>query len=227
MKVAIITTILALGLVAGFSTPGFADIDLHIGIGVPAPIVFAAPPEVVVIPGTYVYVAPGIAEDIFFFDGYWWRPWHGHWYRSRRYDGGWIYYKTPPAAVVGIPSNWREEYREHRWGGYDWDHRPIPYHEFERNWKRWEADKHWEKPEYRQVVPGPRSGEVKEHFYRGQTLEEKKPEALEKQQTIEKRRQETFEKQQMRSSEGRELKGRQLENRQKERVKTKENEGRM
>jgi len=224
MRKAIITAIMVLALSAGFSTAGFADVDVHIGIGVPAPIVFAAPPEVVVIPGTYVYVVPGIAVDIFFFDGYWWRSWNGHWYRSRSYSGGWIYYKHPPTAVLGIPSSWRDDYRNHRWGGYDWDYRPIPYHEFQRNWKGWERSKHWDKPEYRQVVPG----EVRPHSYREpQTFEKRRPETFEKQQTIEKRRPETFEKQQMRPSEGRESKGRQSESHRKEGLKQKESEGRM
>ncbi len=236
MRKAIITAIMVLALVGGFSTAGFADLDVNIGIGVPPPVVFSAPPEVVVIPGTYVYVVPGIAEDVFFLDGYWWRPWHGHWYRSRSYDRGWVFYDHAPAAVVGIPSDWRMEYREHRWGGYDWDYRPIPYHQVERNWRGWERDRHWDKPEYRQVAPGPRGGEVKPHYYRGsntfekqRTIERRRPATFEKQQTIEKRRPATFEKQQMKSRElrGRQSESRQFEGRQKERVKAKENQGRM
>jgi len=75
-----------------------AEVNVSIGIGVPAPVVFIpapppvvihAPPPVVVIPGTYVYFAPDIGVDIFFYHGYWYRPHRGHWYRARGYDGPW------------------------------------------------------------------------------------------------------------------------------------------
>ena len=50
---------------------------------------FVAPPDVVVIPGTYVYMVPDNDVDVLFYQGYWWRPYEGHWYRSDDYNGPW------------------------------------------------------------------------------------------------------------------------------------------
>jgi hypothetical protein len=46
------------------------------GVNVPPPpeYTFPSPPEVAVIPGTYVYVVPDIPAEILFYHGYWYRP---------------------------------------------------------------------------------------------------------------------------------------------------------
>jgi len=83
-----------LALVVLTPISAMADVDVKIGINIPLPppIIFPAPPEVVVIPETYVYAVPDVDADIFFYGGWWWRPWEGRWYRSRYYDSGWNYY---------------------------------------------------------------------------------------------------------------------------------------
>ena len=73
MKRLLFGTIL-LGLVIVFPIPTMAGVDVDISVSLPPPIVFAAPPEVVVLPGTYVYVVPDSDVDIFFYNGWWWRP---------------------------------------------------------------------------------------------------------------------------------------------------------
>ena len=78
-----------LALVIVVPIPTLAAVDISVTIGLPPPIVFEAPPAVIVIPETYVYVVPGIHVDLFFWNGWWWRPWGGHWYRSRYYNRGW------------------------------------------------------------------------------------------------------------------------------------------
>ena len=109
------TILLALVLVCPVPTP--AGVDVGISISLPPPIVFAAPPEVVVIPETYVYVVPDSDVEIFFYNGWWRRPWDGRWYRSRDYNSGWIYYQRAPSFYSRIPSGWRNDYRNHRWEG--------------------------------------------------------------------------------------------------------------
>ena len=57
-----------------------AQVGISISFGLPSPIEFAAPPDVVVLPDTDdVYVVPGIDVDLFFWSGWWWRPWYGRW----------------------------------------------------------------------------------------------------------------------------------------------------
>lgn len=142
-KLLIGTILLALVLV--FPVPTMAGVDVGVSISLPPPIVFASPPEVVVIPETYVYVVPDVNMDIFFYNGWWWRPWEGRWYRSRYYNSGWVYYQRVPSFYTRIPSRWRDDYRDHRWGGRPWNYQRIPHQQLQRNWSSWEKSKHWEK----------------------------------------------------------------------------------
>jgi hypothetical protein len=128
-----------------FPVPTMADVEVGVSVSLPPLIVFASPPEVVVIPETYVYVVPDAEVEIFFYDGWWWRPWEGRWYRSRRYDSGWSYYQRVPTFYSRVPSGWRNDYRERRWGGRPWNYQPIPHRQAERNWSSWKKNKHWEK----------------------------------------------------------------------------------
>lgn len=151
-----------------------AEVSIHVDIPLPPPIFFPAPPPVVVIPETEVYAVPDIQEEIFFYGGWWWRPWQGRWYRSRYYDRGWAYYHYPPYFYKRIPPGWRDDYRNHHWRGYRWEHKPIPHHEFQHNWQGWKRDRYWEnkrwgvqgwkdkgpapKYKYRKPGPGPQPG---------------------------------------------------------------------
>ena len=47
---------------------------VRVTVPLPPPIVFPAPPEVVVLPETEVYAVPSVPEEIFFYNGYWWSP---------------------------------------------------------------------------------------------------------------------------------------------------------
>jgi hypothetical protein len=117
---------------------GEGGVNVSVGTNLPA-IRYAAPPEVVVIPGTYVYMVPDIDVDVLFFQGYWWRPYEGQWYRSRDYNGQWSY--VEPGR---IPSGLRElpqDYRQRLSPGYE----RIPHGDVERNWEKWEKEKYWDR----------------------------------------------------------------------------------
>lgn len=134
-----------------------AEVNVHINIGPPPPHVFHAPPEVVVIPGTYVYEVPD--TDIFFYHGYWYRPYEGHWFRAYSFDGPWVYIgpSVVPRVLVTLPPHYRVA------PGY----RHIPYGELRPNWKRWERERHWDNDrewrEGRHGGPGGREGEHRGH----------------------------------------------------------------
>jgi hypothetical protein len=134
-----------LTLVFVFPVPTMAGVNVGINIGLPPPIVFAKPPEMIVIPETYVYAVPDVPAEIYFYNGWWWRPWEGRWYRSRRYDSGWVYYKRVPSFYGRIPPGWRNDYRDHRWGGRPWNYQRIPHRQLQRNWSTWQKNRHWEK----------------------------------------------------------------------------------
>ncbi len=120
-----------------FPSTGAAAVSLDIHIGPPPVYRFAAPPRVVVIPGTYVYTVPDVDVDILFFSGYWYRPYEGHWFRARSYNGPWAYCPDPrvPRALLSLPPDYH-----HVPPGY----RRIPHRDFKRNWGRWERERHWD-----------------------------------------------------------------------------------
>ncbi|OGW58281.1 MAG: hypothetical protein A2Z09_00165 [Nitrospirae bacterium RBG_16_43_8] len=117
----------------------FAEVNVNIGINVPLPaFVFSAPPAVVFIPGTYVYVVPDVDIDIVFYQGYWYRPYRDYWYLSTSYNGPWrhIDQKTVPIVLFKLPPDYR-----HVVSGQQ----RIPYGQVEKNWKNWEKEKYWDK----------------------------------------------------------------------------------
>jgi len=125
--------------------PAGAQVNVQVGIKLPPLIVFSSPPVVVVLPDTYVYVVPDIDEDFFFYDGWWWRPWNGHWYRSQHYDRDWVYYSSVPNFYREVPPGWRHEYKAHEWRGQPWQYERMPHQKVEKNWNNWKKDKYWEK----------------------------------------------------------------------------------
>ncbi len=111
-----------------------ARVDINIGITPPA-LVINGPPEVAIIPGTYVYFCSDVEADLFFYDGYWYRPYEGRWFRSASYSGPWVFIESPPQVLISLPHDFRAR------SGY----RRIPYRELSANWRTWQRDKYWEK----------------------------------------------------------------------------------
>ena len=128
--------------------PAMAEVNVNIGIGIPLPpaIVFHTAPDVVVLPDTdSVYVAPDLEVDLFFWNGWWWRPWEGRWYRSRYYDRGWVYYDRVPTFYFDVHPGWRRYYRDHDWDGHRWNYERIPNRRLQRNWRGWRSEGYWER----------------------------------------------------------------------------------
>ena len=126
--------------------PTMAGVDVSIGISLPPPIVFAAPPAVIVLPDTdYVYVVPDIDVELFFWGGWWWRLWEGRWYRSHYYNRGWGYYSHVPSFYFDVDPGWRGYYRDHDWHGHRWNYERIPDRRLQQNWRSWHNNRHWER----------------------------------------------------------------------------------
>ena len=138
------TTLFTLAMVVPVST--MAAVDISIGISLPPPVVFEAPPEVIPLPdANNVYVVPQIDVDLFFWNGWWWRLWEGRWYRSYYYDRGWAYYNRVPSFYFDVDPGWRGYYRDHNWYGHRWNYERIPYRRLQQNWRSWHNDRRWEK----------------------------------------------------------------------------------
>ena len=76
------------------------DVNVGINIGVPPPpppIVFAALPQLVVIPGSPVYYAPGASVNFFFHSGRYYTFHDGAWFFATKHHGPWAFIK--PAHV--------------------------------------------------------------------------------------------------------------------------------
>ena len=138
---------LLLALMYSFPFPAMAELNVNIGFSIPLPpaIHFHEPPRLVVLPDTYIYVVPNVDVDIFFSNGWWWRPYQGRWYRSHDYNSGWSYHRQPPSFYNGVNRHWRDDYKKHQWNGHQWNPERRDHREVQKNWKHWEKDRHWEK----------------------------------------------------------------------------------
>ncbi len=82
---------------------------------------------------------------MFFWNGWWWRPWEGRWYRSRYYNRGWGYYNNVPSFYYDVDPGWRDYYRARNWSGHRWNYERIPHQRLQRNWKQWHANQYWQR----------------------------------------------------------------------------------
>jgi hypothetical protein len=88
-----------------------AGVKEELSIRPPPPVALHGPHPVVVIPGTYVYMVPDIDVSILFYDGYWYRPCEGSWFRADSNNGPWVYIKPSgvPWALTELPPEYRRE----------------------------------------------------------------------------------------------------------------------
>ena len=130
----------AMYLAFSLFTPGTSNAEVNVNINVPLPgLVIPAPPALIVIPGTYVYYPPEVQVDIYFYHGYWYRPYGGGWYRSTGYNGPWrtIGPGRVPRAVIDVPPTYR---------GIPPRHERMPHDMVKKNWRTWEKERHWDEP---------------------------------------------------------------------------------
>ncbi|ACM19332.1 hypothetical protein Geob_0970 [Geotalea daltonii FRC-32] len=145
MKKSVLAAIL-LALAIAVPIPAMAGINVNVGISLPPLIAFSSPPEVLVIPETTgVYVVPDVEDELFFWNGWWWRPWDGRWYRSRAYNRGWVYYNSVPSFYYDVDPGWRTYYRDRNWYGHRWKYKRIPHGQLQQNWKSWNKARYWER----------------------------------------------------------------------------------
>ena len=120
-----------------FPVTGSAEVNVSVTVPLP-PLVIPAPPALTIVPGTYVYYPPDVKEKIFFYRGYWYRPYRGGWYTAVEYNGAWrgIEKGRVPPAVIGVPRGFRR-------GPVDYGR--VPYRDVKTNWSAWERDRYWDR----------------------------------------------------------------------------------
>jgi hypothetical protein len=127
------------GLLAAFLLfmPGQGRAGVAVNVEIPLPRLFLPlPPPLVVIPGTYAYYPPGVEADIFFYHGYWYRPYRDRWFLSSDYNGPWRATDRAPRVLRGLPPTYRQ---------HPSSHEHMPYGTVRQNWRSWEKDRYWDR----------------------------------------------------------------------------------
>ncbi|MGH7392845.1 MAG: hypothetical protein ACREM3_25835 [Candidatus Rokuibacteriota bacterium] len=102
---------LMLSLAAGLMGPAPAHADVNVSINVatpaPPPLVMTTP-QLVVVPGSTVYYAPGAAYNLFMFGGRYYSFHDGVWFYSATGRGKWMAVAPGrvPRPVIGVPLNY-------------------------------------------------------------------------------------------------------------------------
>ena len=112
--------------------PARSNAGVNITIALPLPGVYLAQPQsLVMIPGTYVYFMPDMEMDIFFYSGYWYRPYRGHWYMAAHYPGPWTHIASGrvPVVLMNLPVHYRARLAYHK---------RVPLRTVVHNWRRME-----------------------------------------------------------------------------------------
>ncbi len=133
-KISIGLSALVLFVLFGFSAPPRSEAGLNISVTIPLPrLVIPAPPALVLIPGTYAYVAADIETELIFYRGYWYHPYGGQWYRAADYRGPWhfVVREGVPAALWRLPG-----YHRHIHPGF----RRHPHRVVMKKWRSWERE---------------------------------------------------------------------------------------
>ena len=134
MKTRFFTALAVLALTGFVATaaPVHAGTNVNVNLGIPAAVVVAPqpvhveqPPEMVVIPQSNVYFAPGVSVDLFFYDNRWWNRRGDRWYRASGYNGPWVAVgpRHVPAPVYRVPPNYRTVYAHQK---------PMPYGQWKK-----------------------------------------------------------------------------------------------
>lgn len=117
--------------------PAEGKSEVNVSITVPLPGIFIpGPPRLSVVPGSSVYYPPEIDLQLFFFQGYWYRPHGGGWYIARGYNGPWraVGPRLVPRPLIDLHPGYRRM--------------PLPvsmpYPVVQKNWRTWENERRWE-----------------------------------------------------------------------------------
>jgi hypothetical protein len=148
--------ILAVAAVVSAPVPASAKTDLNVNVNLGPPAVVVAPPpaypgprfseeppELVVIPRSTIYFAPGLSVDLFFYNDWWWTRDNGRWYRSHEPRGSWQSIDPPrvPREIIRVRPDYRNFYERER---------HIPYGQLKKHWREREVERREHRGEWRE-----------------------------------------------------------------------------
>ncbi len=99
---------------AAAASPASSQVHVSVNIGTP-PAFVAAPPPLVVVPGSPVYYAPGYDYELFFYGGRYYTQFNGAWFWAPRPGARWIGVSTVPRPLLAVPV---EYHNRHGKGGH-------------------------------------------------------------------------------------------------------------
>ncbi len=118
-------------IAASLSTPLVAAAQVSINVAiVPPPVIFPAPPRVVVVPNTPVAYVPTTTYNVFFFDGRYWSFHEGAWFLATSYRGPWVFVPVAhvprplievPVRYYKVPPGHAKKFAHEEGRGRDWD----------------------------------------------------------------------------------------------------------
>ncbi len=100
------------------------NVNVNIGVPGPPPVVVAAPPQLMVVPGSRVYYAPDLSVDFFSYGGRYYTVHDGGWFVARSYHGPWTFVAVErvPRPVRVLPVAYYRVPPDHWKHGRGWRH---------------------------------------------------------------------------------------------------------
>jgi hypothetical protein len=91
------------------AAPARSQVHVSVNIGTP-PAFVAAPPPLVVVPGSPVYYAPGYDYELFFYGGRYYTQFNGAWFWAPRPGARWVAVSAVPRPLLAVPVEYHERH---------------------------------------------------------------------------------------------------------------------
>jgi hypothetical protein len=91
---------------SGAANAADVHVGIHLGVPAPPPVVFEAPPRLVVVPGApHVHYAPDVSVNFFSYGGRYYTYDDGNWFVASDYGGPWGYVERRyvPQEILVVP----------------------------------------------------------------------------------------------------------------------------
>lgn len=106
-KLMVAAAAIAVSLVA--ASPASSQVHVSVNIGTP-PAFVAAPPPLVVVPGSAVYYAPDYEYGLLFYGGRYYTQFNGAWFWAPRPGARWVAVSTVPRPLLAVPVEYHHKH---------------------------------------------------------------------------------------------------------------------